>query len=189
MLKNLLLKLPICSLLERGAETMNLFSYLRVELNRIFHLRNVYIVILLTIFSPIIGCNLKGSLYNQASSQNLIMNFYIAAALISVTLFSLLALTDFYHVNKIRALTDNIISPFTLNIVRILAIEVIAVFSSVITGLTYMPYVVMKMEYSFDAYTYFKSFFLFIPFFTLLSILAVFTCYQMLSYYYYTVNS
>ncbi len=157
---------------------MTLISYLRVELNRIFHLRNVYISILLTIFSPVIGYCLKKSLFNQVSSPNLISNSYTDAILISGALFSLLALREFYHANKVRALMDNIISPLLLNIVRIISIEIIAIFSSVITGLMYMPYAVMKLQFSFDPCTYFKSFFLVMPFFTLLSILTVLLFYQ-----------
>ncbi|AKN30097.1 hypothetical protein Ccar_04360 [Clostridium carboxidivorans P7] len=161
---------------------MNLFSYLIVELNRIFHLKNVYVVILLIIFSPAIGFTLKEALHNQVPSQNFIMNFYTSTILVSGSLFSLLTFIEFHHINKenIRALTDNIISPLILNLVRIVAIEVIATSSVIITGLIYIPYFVMKMEYSFDAYTYFKNFFLFIPFSTLLSILASFAFYQIL---------
>lgn len=159
---------------------MNLFSYLRVELNRILHLKVVYMIILLTMISPILGYSLKGNMIAQTTSGDLIVKPCITGALVSGVLFALLTLIEFYRMNKhqIGALTNTIVSQLLLNIVRVLAIGIIAIVSVTITALMYFPYVVMKMGYTFDAYTYLNSFFLFMPFFVLLSILAASAFYQ-----------
>lgn len=161
---------------------MNLFSYLRVELNRILHLKVVYMIILLTIISPIVGYNLKGNMLAQTTAYDLIIKPCIVGALISGVLFALLTLIEFYRVNKhqIGVLTNSIAPPLMLNMVRMFAIGIIAIVSVTITALMYFPYVVIKMEYSFDAYTYLNSFFLFMPAFVLLSILAASAVYQVL---------
>lgn len=163
---------------------MKFFSYLRVELNRIFHLKIVYMIILLTMISPILGYNLKRTMFKtilaQSTYSDLIVKPCITAALVSGGLFALLALIEFERVNKyhIGALTDSIVSPLVLNAVRVLAIGIIAIVSVAITALMYFPYVVMKMGYAFDAYTYLNSFFLFMPSFILLSILTASAFYQ-----------
>jgi len=163
---------------------MKLFSYLRVELNRIFHLRTVYMIILLTMISPILGYNLKGTMFKtmlaQSTSGDLIVKPCIIGALVSGVLFALLTLVEFARVNKhqIGALTNSIVSPLVINVVRMLAIATIAIVSVIITALMYLPYVVVKMGYAFDAYTYFNNFFLFMPFSVLLSILAASAFYQ-----------
>ena len=159
---------------------MKFFSYLRVELNRIFHLRTVYMIILLTMISPILGYNLKKTMIAQTTSGDLIVKPCIIGALVSGGLFGLLTLIEFARVNKqkIGALTNNIVSSLVINLVRVLAIGTIAIVSVTITALMYLPYVVMKMGYTFDAYTYLNSFFLFMPSSVLLSILAASAFYQ-----------
>lgn len=156
---------------------MNFFSYLRVELNRIFHLRTVYMIILLTTISPIVGYNIR---FAQNTSGDLIVKPCIIGALISGGLFGLLTLIEFARVNKqqIGALTNSIISPLVINMVRVFAIGIIAILSVTITALMYLPYVVMKMGYNFDANSYLNSFFLFMPSFVLLSILVASISYQ-----------
>ena len=174
---------------------MNFFSYLRVELNRIFHLRTVYMVILLTMISPIVGYNLRGTMFAQTTSSDLIVKPCITGALVSGVLFALLTLIEFARVNKqqIGALTNNIVPPFVINMMRTFAIGTIAILSVTITALMYLPYVVMKMGYVFDAYTYLNSFFIFMPSAVLLSILVISAfCqifYRMAAFYNYPKRS
>lgn len=165
---------------------MKFFSYLRVELNRILHLKVVYMIMLLTIISPIVGYNLKGNMLAQTTAYNLIIKPCIVGALISGALFALLTLIEFYRVNKhkIGILTNSIVPHLMLNMVRMFAIGIVAIVSVTITALMYFPYVVIKMEYTFDAYIYFNSFFLFMPFSVLLSILAASAFYQI----FYQIN-
>lgn len=159
---------------------MKFFSYLRVELNRIFHLKTVYMIILLTMLSPILGYNLKGTMIDQSTAGALIVRPCMTVTLVSGVLFSLLTLIEFARVNKhkIWALTNNIVSPLVINVVRVLSIGTIAIVSVIMTALMYLPYVVMKMGYSFDTATYLNSFFLFVPISVLLSILAASAFYQ-----------
>lgn len=165
---------------------MSLFSYLRVELNRILHLRIVHMIIILTMISPIMGYNSKETMFKtmltQSTSGDLIVKPCITGALVGGGLFALLTLIEFHRVNKyqIRALTDRIMPPLVLNVVRVIALGIIATVSVTITTLMYFPYVVMKMEYTFDAYAYLRGFFLFMLPFVLLSILGASAFYQIL---------
>lgn len=163
---------------------MNFFSYMRVELNRIFHSRRVYIISLLTMISPMVGYNLNETMfktiYAQTISSDLIAKPCITGVLTGGVLFALLTLIEFDRVRKHQtdALMNSIVSPLVLNVVKLFSIGTAAVISVTITALMYLPYVVMKMEYSFDAYTYLNSFFLFMLPSILLSILTASAFYQ-----------
>lgn len=139
-------------------------------------------IIILTMISPILGYNLRGIMSAQTTAGDLIVKPCIIGTLVSGVLFSSLTLIEFNRVNKeqIGALMYTIESPLMLNIVRVLVIGTIAILSVIVTALMYFPYVVMKMEYSFDAYTYLNNFFLFMPAAVLLSILATSVLYQII---------
>lgn len=163
---------------------MNFFSYMRVELNRIFHSRRVYLIILLTMISPIVGFNLNENMfqtiYAQTISSDLIAKPCITTALTGGGLFALLTLIEFDRVQKHQtgALMNSIVSPLVLNVVRLFALGIAAIITVTLTALMYFPYIAMKMGNSFDAYTYLNSFFLFMLPSILLSILLASAFYQ-----------
>ncbi|WP_252246843.1 M1 family aminopeptidase [Clostridium sp. ZBS4] len=159
---------------------MKFFSYLRVELNRIFHSKFVYLIMVLTMICPMAGYKLQMTLSFGTSSSDLIGNPSMAGALGGGVLFAILTLLEFDRVRKhqTEALTNSIVSPLVLNVVRLISIGIVAIISVSITSVLYFPYTFMKMGNIFDAYTYWNSFFLLMLPSVLLSILVISAFYQ-----------
>ncbi|OSB19218.1 hypothetical protein B2H94_08995 [Clostridium sporogenes] len=159
---------------------MNFFSYLKVELNRIFHSKIVYLIMILTMLCPMAGYKLYDGMANKTLSGHFIGNPSIAGAVGGGILFAILTLLEFSRVHKyeIEELTNSIVSPLVLNVVRLLTIGIVATVTVSITSVLYYPYTVIKMGNVFDGYTYLNSFFLLILPSILLSILAASALYQ-----------
>lgn len=159
---------------------MNFFSYLKVELNRIFHSKIVYLIMILTMLCPMAGYKLYDGMANKTLSGHFIGNPSIAGAVGGGILFAILTLLEFSRVHKyeIEELTNSIVSPLVLNVVRLLTIGIVATVTVSITSALYYPYTVIKMGNVFDGYTYLNSFFLLILPSILLSILAASALYQ-----------
>ncbi|GAA0078597.1 M1 family aminopeptidase [Clostridium sp. CTA-5] len=159
---------------------MKLFLYLRVELNRIFHLKIVYLVMILTMISPMAGYKLYKTSWFSTLSGDLIANPSMAGALGGGILFAILTLLEFDRVRKheTEALTNSIVSPLILNIVRLISIGIVAIISVSITSVLYFPYTFIKMGNIFDPYTYWNSFFLLMLPSVLFSILVISAFYQ-----------
>ncbi|MBW5457197.1 hypothetical protein GPJ60_06945 [Clostridium sporogenes] len=160
---------------------MNFFSYLRVELNRIFHSKIVYLIMILTMICPMAGYKLyNNGMLDGTLSGKFIGNPSIAGAVGGGILFAILTLLEFNRVHKyeIEGLTNSIVSPLVLNVVRLLTIGIVATVTVFITSALYYPYTVIKMGNVFDGYTYLNSFFLLILPSILLSILAASALYQ-----------
>ncbi|WP_027624094.1 M1 family aminopeptidase [Clostridium lundense] len=167
---------------------MNFFSYLRVELNRVFHSKTVYIISILTMICPMAGYKLNQTIleklnenmFAETVSGNLIANPCIAGALGGAVLFALLTLLEFDRVRKYQtvALTDSIVSPMVLNVVKLISIGIAAIVSVILTAVLYFSYTAMKIGNTFDVYIYLNSFFLFMLPSVLLAILAASAFYQ-----------
>lgn len=159
---------------------MKFFSYLRVELNRIFHSKIVYLIMVLTMLCPMAGYKLYKTSNFGTSSSDFIGNPSMAGALGGGVLFAILTLLEFDRVRKhqTEALTNSIVSPLILNVVRLLSIVAAAIISVSITAVLYFPYTFMKMGNIFDSYTYWNSFFLLMLPSVLLSILVISAFYQ-----------
>ncbi|AUM91746.1 M1 family metallopeptidase [Clostridium botulinum] len=160
---------------------MNFFSYLRVELNRIFHSKIVYLIMILTMLCPMTGYKLyNDGMLNETLCGKFIGNPSIAGAVGGGILFAILTLLEFSRVHKyeIEELTNSIVSPLVLNVERLLTIGIVATVTVSITSVLYYPYTVIKMGNVFDGYTYLNSFFLLMLPSILLSILAASALYQ-----------
>ncbi|AQS06675.1 hypothetical protein B0I63_004328 [Clostridium beijerinckii] len=160
---------------------MKFLSYLRVELKRIFHSKIVYLVMILTIFSPMAGYKLyNDGMLDETITGHFIGNPTVAGALIGGILFAMLTFLKFDQGRKYKTeiLLSSIVSPLALNAVRLIVIEVSAIIAVSIEAVFYYPYTVMKMGRVFDGYTYWNSFFLLILPSVMLSILAASALYQ-----------
>ena len=116
----------------------------------------------------------------ETLSGHFIGNPSMAGALGGGILFAILTLLEFDRVRKYQteALTNSIVSPLVLNVVRMISIGVVAIISVSITAVLYFPYIFMKMGKLFDLYTYWNSFFLLMLPSVLLSILVISALYQ-----------
>ncbi|NFB30940.1 hypothetical protein EXM76_07425 [Clostridium botulinum] len=160
---------------------MNFFSYLRVELNRIFHSKIVYLIMILTMLCPMAGYKLyNGGMLDETLCGQFIGRPSIAGAVGGGILFAILTLLEFDRVHKyeIEGLTNSIVSPLLLNVGRLLTIGIAAIVTVSIASVLYYPYTVIKMGNIFDGYTYLNSFFLLMLPSVLLSILAASAFYQ-----------
>ncbi|MBU5484458.1 hypothetical protein KQI86_08965 [Clostridium sp. MSJ-11] len=159
---------------------MKFFSYLRVELNRIFHSKIACLIMILTMLCPMAGYKLYDGMINKTLSGHFIGNPSIAGAVGGGILFAILTLLEFNRVHKYETevLTNSIVSPLVLNVVRLLAIVIAATVTVSITSVLYYPYTVIKMGNVFDGYTYLNSFFLLMLPSVLLSILVASAFYQ-----------
>ncbi|ACQ52246.1 hypothetical protein AGE29_02440 [Clostridium botulinum] len=160
---------------------MNFFSYLRVELNRIFHSKIVYLIMILTMLCPMAGYKLyNGGMLDETLCGQFIGRPSIAGAVGGGILFAILTLLEFDRVHKyeIEGLTNSIVSPLLLNVGRLLTIGIAAIVTVSIASVLYYPYTVIKMGNVFDGYTYLNSFFLLMLPSVLLSILAASAFYQ-----------
>lgn len=98
---------------------MKFFSYLKVELNRIFRSKTVYTTILLMMISPMLGYNVSlNALYKlgqnmrlQTMTGSLIANPCIIGALCGTVLFALLTIIEFDRIRREQtgALMDSIV--------------------------------------------------------------------------------
>lgn len=159
---------------------MSFFFYLRVELKRIFNLKSVYLVMILTMLCPMAGYKIYKTAMLQTKSGDLIANPTMAGAIGGGILFALLTLVEFDRGRKYKTgvLINSIVSPLVINIVRLMSIGVAAIISVSITAVLYFPYTFIKMGNIFDPYTYWNSFFLLMLPSILLSILVISALYQ-----------
>ncbi|WP_163256363.1 M1 family aminopeptidase [Clostridium sporogenes] len=135
---------------------------------------------ILTMLCPMAGYKLYDGMANKTLSGHFIGNPSIAGAVGGGILFAILTLLEFNRVHKyeIEELTNSIVSPLVLNVVRLLTIGIAATVTVSITSALYYPYTVIKMGNVFDRYTYLNSFFLLILPSILLSILVASALYQ-----------
>lgn len=75
-------------------------------------------------------------------------------------MFALLSLYEFHRVNKNRteALTDSIMSPHVMSVVKILSVLTVALAAALLTAVLYLPYTVFRMGEVFDLSDYVKSY-------------------------------
>ncbi|WP_243108651.1 M1 family aminopeptidase [Clostridium rectalis] len=136
---------------------------------------------ILTMLSPMAGYKFYNEgMLNETLCGQFIGNPTIAGAVGGGILFAILTLLEFHRVHKYETegLTNSIVSPLVLNVVRLFTLGILATVTVFITSLLYYPYTVIKMGNVFDRYTYLNSFFLLILPSILLSILVASAFYQ-----------
>ncbi len=143
---------------------MNFLYFLHLEIKRCFLSPVTRVVSLLTVCAPLAGywfykpVGIVGQSITRAGTY--IANPVLAGSIGGVILFALLTLYELSRVreNKIDAITDSIVSPFTLNTAKIISLLTAATVTGILTTLVYLPYTIYKTAYLFDAGTYFGSF-------------------------------
>ncbi len=139
---------------------MNFLYFLRLEIKRCFLSPATWVVAMLTICAPLAGYWFYKAVVFASRAGTYIANPVMAGSIGGVILFSLLTLYELSRIqeNKINAITDSIVSPFTLNAVKITSLLTAATVTGILTTLVYLPYTIYKTDYLFDAGTYFGSF-------------------------------
>jgi len=136
---------------------MTFFSYLRVELNRIFHSKTTWLIIILTICTPLAGYFFYQPATIETKASTWIANPTLTGAIGGSVLFALLTLFELDRVykNDTAALTDTIASPLVMHVCRVLSVMATAVACAMMAILIYLPVTAMKMGGYFLPYDYF----------------------------------
>lgn len=171
---------------------MRIFSLFWLEFRRLLRSPITWLIMGLTILSPIMGL----FLYQPVEATTLgtyLANPSLAAGIFSSLLFAFLTVWEWDRVKRgqMEALLYSVVSPLTASCIRLLSLIGTAGLTWSITVAVWMPFTMMASGSIFDGLTYFLCYFLLwewqLPFPSLLSsaciscLLAVWIC--LLSYW------
>ena len=158
---------------------MNFFSYLRVETGRLLRARRTWLIILLTALCPLAGFSLYRKVGGTTASI-VLGNPILAGGLGGAVLFAVFTLLELDRVHKAHtdALTDSIVSPFLLGIVKLLSMFAASLLAVLLTAAAYLPYTVFRMRGAFILGDYLLCYCLFMLCSMWLGILAISAFYQ-----------
>ena len=150
-----------------------------LELGRLLQSRPTWLVMLLTAVSPAAGLALKPA----DSSTMLTMylaNPALAGGVVGAILFGLLAIFELDRANRSRVdvLTDAVVSPLTMALVRLLALLCAAVLTAALTMLVWLPISVGLIGSVFGGVDYSLAYVLLLGLALPLGILAAASAYQ-----------
>ena len=150
-----------------------------LELGRLLQSRLTWLVVLLTAVSPAAGLALKSA----DSSTMLTMylaNPALAGGMVGAILFGLLAIFELDRANRSRVdvLTDAVVSPLTMALVRLLALLCAAVLTAALTMLVWLPISVGLIGSVFGGVDYSLAYVLLLGLALPLGILAAASAYQ-----------
>ena len=159
---------------------MNFLTYLKVETGRIFRTRFTWCILLLTVLTPLTGYFLYKPSNTLMRSAAYIANPALAGAFGGAFLFAILALYEFdmVHRNRTAVITDSIVSPVLLNVVRMTSLIIAAIVCGIFLTILYLPYTVIVLGSVFRLSLYLKCFwFVTVPAY-IIAVLAVTGIYQ-----------
>lgn len=159
---------------------MNFLTYLKVETGRIFRTRFTWCILLLTVLTPLAGYFLYKPSNTLMRSAAYIANPALAGAFGGAFLFAILALYEFdmVHRNRTAVITDSIVSPVLLNVVRMTSLIIAAIVCGIFLTILYLPYTVIVLGSVFRLSLYLKCFwFVTVPAY-IIAVLAVTGIYQ-----------
>ncbi len=161
---------------------MNFFGYLRVELRRMLHSPFAGIIFLLSVIAPAAGYNIFHLASRIIKSSAYIANPALAGATFGAVLFAILTLfeQDRVHRHKTAVITDCIVSPVTLDTVRVVSLLLTAIFSGILTSVLYLPYTVIKLGVVFRLSLYLECIWLITVPAYIISIMTVAAFYQII---------
>lgn len=135
---------------------MSFLAYVRVEAGRVFRSRGTWLVMLLTLLSPLFGYTLYQPALTSTKASQLLANPALAGALGGTVLFALLTLYELsrVHVTGTAVLTESIVSPMVMQGARLVGLLLAATATGLLTGLVYLPYTAAKLGNLFVLWDY-----------------------------------
>ena len=158
-------------------KTMRLFP---LELRRLLQSRLTWLILLLTVLSPVLGL----VLYKRATSTTMLSMYLanpaIAGGVAGAILFGLLAIFELDRARRSRVdiLTDAVVSPLTTALTRLLALLTAAVLTAGLTMLVWLPVSVGLIGSVFNGVNYVLAYLLLMGLALPLGILAAAAAYQ-----------
>lgn len=139
---------------------MNFLFYLKVEINRIFHNKSTYLIILLSCLSPLLGYKFYTPATMDTKAAIYIANPVLAGTVGSSILFGLFILYELNRIHKEQTdvITDSIVSPVTLYWTRFLSVMSVSFVTIILTMIVYFPYTVTKVGNVFTSSLYLFSY-------------------------------
>ena len=141
---------------------MRIFSLFWLEFRRLLHSPLTWLIMGLTVLSPVMGL----FLYQPTEATTLgtyLANPSLAAGIFSSLLFAFLTVWEWNRVKRgqMEALLYSIVSPLTVSCIRLLSLIGTAGLAWSITVVVWMPFTMMASGSVFDSLTYFLCYFLF----------------------------
>ena len=141
---------------------MRIFSLFWLEFRRLLRSPLTWLIMGLTVFSPVMGL----FLYQPTEATTLgtyLANPSLAAGIFSSLLFAFLTVWEWNRVKRgqMEALLYSIVSPLTVSCIRLLSLIGTAGLAWSITVVVWMPFTMMASGSVFDSLTYLLCYFLF----------------------------
>ena len=123
---------------------MTVWRDLRVEWMRLFRSKGTWLALLAASAAPLVGYGLYQPAGGGTTAALVLLNPMLAGALGGALAFAVLTLSEMNRVKKGRMgpLTDSVVSPLRMAVVRTAVLMLTAVVSSLVTSLLYLPYLV-----------------------------------------------
>ncbi|MFQ9410571.1 MAG: hypothetical protein ACLR1T_05395 [Evtepia gabavorous] len=121
---------------------MTVWRDLRVEWMRLFRSKGTWLALLAASAAPLVGYGLYQPAGGGTTAALVLLNPMLAGALGGALAFAALTLSEMNRVKKGRMgpLTDSVVSPLRMAVVRTAVLMLTAVVSSLVTSLLYLPY-------------------------------------------------
>lgn len=143
---------------------MKLFSYFRVEIRRLLRSAATQMAFAAAAVSPLLGFYFYQPAGTGTTAAKVIANPSLAGALGGAAIFAALALYELNRVKKyqMETLTDSIVSPVTMAVVRLWALLSSAFIAFFIIYLLYLPLSRMLLGEAFKLAEYTKAYLIFL---------------------------
>lgn len=159
---------------------MNFSALIRVELERVFRNRQTWLVSALTALAPLAVYQVFRPTIGDSMAALYLANPLLTGGIAGTLCFAILMLTTLDKARRegMDALTDAIVSPMTLCVVRLLAVLTAALAATALIGLLYLPYTVWKLDIVFSLPDYVLAVVLFLLSGPVMGALVAAVCWQ-----------
>ena len=153
---------------------MTVWRDLRVEWMRLFRSKGTWLALLAASAAPLVGYGLYQPAGGGTTAALVLLNPMLAGALGGALAFAVLTLSEMNRVKKGRMgpLTDSVVSPLRMAVVRTVVLMLTAVVSSLVTSLLYLPYTWYRLGETFQGKEYVQVALLFLLPFLEMTVLA-----------------
>ena len=159
---------------------MTVWRDLRVEWMRLFRSKGTWLALLAASAAPLVGYGLYQPAGGGTTAALVLLNPMLTGALGGALAFAVLTLSEMNRVKKGRMgpLTDSVVSPLRMTVVRTAVLMLTAVVSSLVTSLLYLPYTWYRLGETFQGKEYVQVVLLFLLPFLEMTVLAAAAFYQ-----------
>lgn len=149
---------------------MSIWKQFRLELGRLLKNPWTWLIIILTVISPVVGLTLYRPLFSTSSMAYIttmtglyLANPALAGGTVGAVLFAIFTLWELSRVKRsdVDALTDAVCSPMTAAFVRLAALLCVSIVAQWLTMLAWLPYTMNMVGAVFDGTSYITVYLIF----------------------------